>query len=293
MKAEMTRSDLKKIAFQGEYGAYSHLAVTIYFPGAEAIPCPSFEHALSATETGNTDATFLPVENSRRGRVADTHHLLPDSGLKVTGEYFHRVRHQLLGLPNAELSDIRQARSHPQALGQCRNSLAALGITPVPAEDTAGSAKYVSETGDKTIAAVASDLAAQLYGLKILKSGLEDTGNNTTRFFLLEKESAVSAKAECENPVTAFIFITKNIPSALYKALGGFATNGINLLRIESYQLDGGFTSAQFYVEMQCAPHDPLAKNAFRELEFFAEKVKILGVFDFNAQSRAEVIGAE
>ncbi len=288
MNKASTRPPLKKIAFQGEYGAYSHLALSIYFPDSDAYPCPSFEHALNATEEGVTDATFLPVENSRRGRVADTHHLLPDSGLGVTGEFFHRVRHNLLGLPNAELKDIKQAFSHPQALGQCRKSLLNLGITPVPAEDTAGSAKFVAEKGDQSIAAVASDLAAKLYGLKILKSDLEDTGNNTTRFFLLEKGNSHTRFTEEDDVITAFVFRTRNIPSALYKALGGFATNGINLLRIESYQLDGGFTSAQFYAEMKCSPSAPSARNAFHELEFFAESCKILGVFAYNASGRGE-----
>ena len=280
--------DLKKVTFQGENGAYSHLALTDVFPEAEGIPCPSFEHAMRMVAEGKADAAFIPVENSQWGRVADVHHLLPDSNLHITGEYFHRVRHKLLGLKGTSLSDIKKVFSHPQALGQCRKSLTELGITPVPADDTAGSALYIKEQGQKEWGAIASDLAAKIYGLDILQDNLEDASHNTTRFIVMRPEQYNPEISEQEQALTSFVFDTRNIPAALYKVLGGFATNKVNMIRVESYISDGKFFSSQFYAEIEGHPELQSVKNAFEELSFFARDFKILGVYNAHSVRYSE-----
>lgn len=277
MTLEAQAKDLKKVTFQGEKGAYSHLALTDVFEGATGIPCPSFEHAMLMVADGQADAAFIPVENSQWGRVADVHHLLPASNLKITGEYFHRVRHKLLGLKGSSLKDIKKVFSHPQALGQCRKSLSDLGIMPVSAEDTAGSALYIKQQGNKEWGAIASDLAAKIYDLDVLQDNLEDASHNTTRFIVMRPEDYLLKPSE--NCLTSFIFDTRNIPAALYKVLGGFATNNVNMIRLESYISDGKFFSSQFYAEIEGHPEMQSVQNAFEELSFFAKDFKILGVY--------------
>lgn len=271
----------KTVTFQGEAGAYSHLALKTIFPLAEAIPCPSFEHAMNEVIEGKADAAMIPVENSQWGRVADVHHLLPETNLVIIDEYFHRVRHKLLALPEAKLSDITHVFSHPQALGQCRKTLAKLGLIAVPAEDTAGSAKIISEEKNIHHAAIASDLAGELYGLQVLQDNLEDASHNTTRFLImtLKKNNQMPELNTQISYLTSFIFETRNIPASLYKVMGGFATNGVNMIRLESYIQDGKFISSQFYAEIEGHPDNESVKNAFDELAFFARKFKILGIY--------------
>ena len=269
------------VAFQGEPGAYSHAAVQELFPGARALPCPSFDAAADAVRERAADAAVLPIENSHFGRVTDLHHLLPESGLHITGEYFLPIRHLLLVLPGVTPAQVRTAYSHPQALGQCRHTLSALNITPAAAEDTAGAAKFLRERPDALqAAAIASATAAQLYNLEVLRE-VTDSPDNTTRFLVLRREPAVPDPAlPC---ITGLVFRTRNIPAALYKALGGFATEGINLSKIESYQPDGRFAATQFYAEAETHPERPAAARALDELRFFSRDVRILGVYPAHA----------
>ncbi len=269
---------VQRISYQGEPGANSHLACKEVFPEGEPVACPTFEDSLAAVKSGDCAYAMIPIENSVAGRVADIHHLLPDAGLYITGEHFLRVRHQLLALPGATLDTVKRALSHTQALGQCRNTLKSLGIVPVPEADTAGSARIVSESGDVTIAAIASSLAAETYGLQILKSDIEDEAHNTTRFVIL---AADPDDAEPDNgPVmTTFIFRVRNVPAALYKALGGFATNGVNMTKLESYQLGGAFTATMFFADIEGHPRDELVRLAFEELSFFSSELNILGTY--------------
>lgn len=279
MKLTAQGKDLKTVTFQGEKGAYSHLALTDVFPNAVGIPCPSFEHAMLMVADGKADAAFIPVENSQWGRVADVHHLLPASNLQITGEHFHRVRHKLLGLKGAKIDNIKKVFSHPQALGQCRKSLSDLGIIPVPADDTAGSALYISQQGNPEWGAIASDLAAKIYDLDVLQDNLEDASHNTTRFIVMRPEGYAPHITESEKYLTSFVFNARNIPAALYKVLGGFATNNVNMIRLESYISDGKFFSSQFYAEIEGYPQMESVQNAFEELSFFARDFKILGVY--------------
>ena len=285
-----TDSFLKKVTFQGVLGAYSHLALKSVFPNADAIACVTFEDAMNMVVTGGADAAMIPVENSQWGRVADVHHLLPESDLYITGEYFHRVRHKLLGLKDSDLSDITHVYSHPQALGQCRKTLQNMNLPPVAADDTAGSAKFIKDTGNKHFAAIASDLAADLYGLKILQDDLEDASHNTTRFIIMRPyaDGIMPVYDEAQDYLTSFIFETRNIPAALYKVMGGFATNAVNMIRLESYIQNGKFISSRFYAEIQGHPDNISVKNAFDELKFFAHPFKILGVYPANAMRLSE-----
>ena len=231
-----------KIAFQGEPGANSHIAIAEAYPDAEPMPCPTFEDALAAISSGEADLGMIPIENSVAGRVADIHHLLPASGLFIVGEWFLPIRHQLMALKGVKLADIKSVESHVQALGQCRRTIRKLGIKPIVAGDTAGSARDVSERGDRTVAAIASRLAAEIYGLDILAEDIEDEAHNTTRFVVLAREAKWAAQGS--GPlVTSFVFRVRNLPAALYKALGGFATNGVNMTKLESYMVDGVFTA--------------------------------------------------
>jgi prephenate dehydratase len=275
---ERERSAVMSISFQGEPGANSHLACVEAFPALDFIACPTFEDALAAVKTGNARYAMIPIENSVAGRVADIHHLLPGAGLHIVGEHFLRVRHQLMALPSASLATIKKALSHTQALGQCRNTLRKLGVAPVPEADTAGSARLVAESGDPTLAAIASSLAAEIYGLKILKPDIEDEAHNTTRFVILAKDP------ERANPgdgliITTFIFRVRNVPAALYKAMGGFATNGVNMTKLESYQLDGRFVATMFYADVEGHPDDPPVARALEELKFFSTEFHILGAY--------------
>ena len=267
-----------RVSYQGEPGANSHLACREAFPDLEAAACATFEDALAAVKSGDTRYSMIPIENSVAGRVADIHHLLPGAGLHIVGEHFLRVRHQLLGAPGASLQTVKKALSHTQALGQCRNTLRKLGLQPVPEADTAGSARIVAEANDPTMAAIASALAAEIYGLQILKRDIEDEQHNTTRFLVLANESG-DAKAGDGPVVTTFIFRVRNVPAALYKAMGGFATNGVNMTKLESYQLDGRFVATMFYADVEGHPDDPPVARALEELGFFSSELHILGAY--------------
>jgi prephenate dehydratase len=269
---------MMKIAFQGEPGANSHLAIREVYPESEAVPCPTFEDAFAALSAGEAELGMIPVENSVAGRVADIHHLMPESGLHIVAEHFMPVRHQLLGLKGAKLGDIKTVESHVHALGQCRKVIRKLGIKPVVAADTAGSAREIAETGDKSRAAIASRLAAEIYGLDILAEDIEDEDHNTTRFIVLSRESKW-AQSGAGPVITTFLFQVRNIPSALYKALGGFATNRVNMTKLESYMIEGNFFATQFYADVEGHPEDRNLVLALEELAFFSKEMKILGVY--------------
>ena len=266
------------IAFQGEMGANSHLAIVEAYPDATPLPCPTFEDALAAISSGEADLGMIPIENSVAGRVADIHHLLPQSGLFIVGEWFLPVRHQLMAPRGARLSDIRTVESHVQALGQCRNVIRKLGIKPIVAADTAGSARIIAERGDASCAAIAWRLAAEIYGLDILSEDIEDEAHNTTRFVVLAREPRW-ATAGSGLLVTSFVFRVRNLPAALYKALGGFATNGVNMTKLESYMVDGNFFATQFYVDVEGHPDDTGLAFALEELKFFSRELRIVGVY--------------
>jgi prephenate dehydratase len=275
-----TVTSRKRIAFQGEPGANSHIACRDVYPDYEAVPFGTFEEVFAALEGGGIDLAMLPVENSTAGRVADFHHLLPQYKVHIIGEYFLPIRHQLLALPGVALEELTTVHSHPQALDQCRLALRGLGLPAVPALDTAGAAREVAELGDRTRGALASRLAAEAYGLQILREDVEDTDHNTTRFVILSTEDLRAADGV--GPiVTTFVFNVRNIPAALYKALGGFATNGINMTKLESYMVGGEFTATQFVADVEGHPDQPNVARAFEELAFFAD-VRILGVYRAN-----------
>jgi prephenate dehydratase len=268
----------KKIVFQGERGANSHLASREVYPDYEAVPCPTFEDAFTAIASGDAQFGMIPIENSVAGRVADIHHLMPHSGLHIIAEHFMPVRHQLMAPKGARLEDIRTVESHVHALGQCRKVIRRLGIKPIVAADTAGSAREVAEIGDKTRAAIATRLAAEIYGLDILAEDIEDEDHNTTRFIVLSRE-AKWAKDGDGPVVTTFLFRVRNVPAALYKALGGFATNGVNMTKLESYMIEGNFFATQFYADIEGHPDDRRLVFAFEELAFYSKEMKILGVY--------------
>jgi len=270
----------KTIAFQGEPGANSHIACQAAYRGYEPVPCPTFEDAFSAVRTGRADLAMIPIDNSVAGRVADIHHLMPDSGLHIVAEYFLPVQHQLMAPQGATLKTIRTVESHVHALGQCRNIIRKLGVKAVVAADTAGAAREVAEAGDITRAALAASLAAQIYGLRILKKNVADARHNTTRFVVLARKPKWASRAE-KRVVTTFVFQVRNIPAALYKALGGFATNGVNMTKLESYMVDGSFSATQFYADVQGHPKDRALELALEELEFVSQPktLRILGVY--------------
>ncbi|MEM7377924.1 MAG: prephenate dehydratase [Pseudomonadota bacterium] len=265
------------VAFQGELGAYSHQACKQAYPAHTVLPCESFQAAIAAVRDGAADLAMLPVENSTYGRVADIHQLLPESGLHIIAEAFVRVRIALLGLPGAVVNDIEQAYSHPVLLGQCREFLKAHSITGVVGVDTAGSARSIAEAGDKRVGALASTLAADIYGLDVIARDIEDRDHNTTRFLAMARDPSTPA-ADVE-VMTSFVFQVKNIPAALYKALSGFATCGVNMVKLESYMIDGSFTATQFYAEIQGDQRDPNVEQAMRELGYFTKRVDVLGVY--------------
>jgi prephenate dehydratase len=267
-----------KIAFQGEPGANSHIAIGDAYPTAEALPCATFEDALASISTGEADLGMIPIENSVAGRVADIHHLLPQSGLFIVGEWFLPIRHQLVAVPGAKLEDIKTVESHVHALGQCRRIIRKFGLKPIVAGDTAGSARDISQRGDKSCAAIASRLAAKIYGLDILAEDIEDETHNTTRFVMLAREPRWAAQGS--GPlVTTFVFRVRNLPAALYKALGGFATNGVNMTKLESYMVDGNFFATQFYADVDGHPEDRNLAFALDELKFFSREFRIVGVY--------------
>jgi prephenate dehydratase len=268
----------RKVAFQGEPGANSHLAIREVYPDAEAMACATFEDAFAAIASGQADLGMIPIENSVAGRVADIHHLMPDSGLHIVAEHFMPVRHQLLAVKGATRADIKTVESHVHALGQCRKVIRQLGIRPIVAADTAGSAREISEVGDKTRAAIATRLAAEIYGLTILAEDVEDEAHNTTRFIVLARE-ANWAKNGTGPMITTFLFRVRNVPAALYKTLGGFATNGVNMTKLESYMVEGSFFATQFYADVEGHPEDKNLVLAFEELSFYSKEMKILGVY--------------
>ncbi|MGB3272920.1 MAG: prephenate dehydratase [Xanthobacteraceae bacterium] len=267
-----------KIAFQGEPGANSHIAITEAYPDAEALPCATFEDALTAISSGEADLGMIPIENSLAGRVADIHYLLPRSNLFIVGEWFLPIRHQLVAPHGATLDGIKTVESHVHALGQCRRIIRQLGVRPIVAADTAGSARAVAERGDPRCAALASKLAADIYGLDILAEDVEDEAHNTTRFVVLAREAVWGARGS--GPlVTSFVFRVRNLPAALYKALGGFATNGVNMTKLESYMVDGNFFATQFFADVEGHPEDQSLVNALEELAFFSKELRIVGVY--------------
>lgn len=279
---------MNKIAFQGELGANSHIACRDVHPDFEPLPCATFEDVFQAAASGEASLAMIPVENSIAGRVADIHHLLPTSPLQIIGEHFMPIRFQLMGLPGAKLENIKGAHSHIMALGQCRNFLRARGIVSKTTGDTAGAAREVKELGDSTQAAIAPRLAAEVYGLDILAENIEDAAHNTTRFVIMSRDAATPDRASGTGWVTAFVFRVRNVPSALYKAMGGFATNGVNMTKLESYQIGGSFSATQFYAEVEGHPDDPALQRALEELGFFSTQVRYLGVFEANPfRSRA------
>jgi prephenate dehydratase len=268
----------KKVVFQGEPGANSHLAIHEVYADAEAVPCATFEDCFAAITSREADVAMIPVENSVAGRVADIHHMMPESGLHIVAEHFMPVRHQLLAVKGAKLSEVKTVESHVHALGQCRKAIRKFGIRPIVAADTAGSAREVSEAGDKTRAAIASRLAAKIYGLDILAEDIEDEDHNTTRFIVLARDSKW-APSGAGPVITTFLFQVRNIPAALFKALGGFATNRVNMTKLESYMLEGNFLATQFYADVEGHPEDPNLVLALEELAFFSKEMKILGVY--------------
>ena len=277
--AEMERlaaaAPAQAVAFQGAPGAYSHQAVREKFPGQPALPCVAFEDAIEAVQRGRAAYAMIPIENSLHGRVADVHFLLPESGLHIVAEHFVRVRHCLLGLGARE--DLQAVLSHPQALGQCRGRLRSWGLEPVAHFDTAGAAAEVADSENHAHGAIASSLAGELYGLKILAEGIEDADHNTTRFVILAQETGVVAPGTAA--MTSLIFETRNVPAALYKALGGFATNGVNITKLESYLRDGKFAAAEFYMDVEGAPEDSGLSLALEELAFHTKWIRLLGTY--------------
>jgi len=275
------------IAFQGEPGANSDMACRAVFPDMTTLACYTFADAFAAVREGKARLAMIPIDNSVAGRVADIHHLLPNSGLHIIGEHFQRIDHHLLAVKGATIDDLTHVHSHVHALNQCRGIIRELGLEPVVHADTAGAAHMISERGDKTQGAIASKLAGEIYGLEDLRANIEDAEHNTTRFLIMAKEPIMPPQGE-GLVVTSFVFRVQSIPAALYKALGGFATNGINMTKLESYIIDGSFQAAQFYAEVEGHPFDESMKLAFNELRFFTHEVKVMGTYPA-AQARAEI----
>ncbi|MDE2334125.1 MAG: prephenate dehydratase [Rhodospirillales bacterium] len=279
------------IAFQGRPGAYSDLACRRAYPSWRTLPCETFEAAIDAVRSGAAQLGMLPCENSLAGRVPDIHALLPDSGLVIVGEAFQRVEHCLLAPKGATIAGLRRAHSHAVALGQVRRVIKELGLTPVIEADTAGAAEQVAGWGNKEDAAIASELAAELFGLEILRRNVEDASHNTTRFYVVSRERPPLLPTQ-PGIMTTFVFRVRNVPAALYKALGGFATNGVNMTKLESYMLNGQFTATQFLCDVDGHPESPPLRRALEELSFFSREVRILGVYPA-AAFRAEHADAD
>jgi prephenate dehydratase len=269
-------SSSKTIAYQGEPGANSHIACVENFPDHATSPCATFEDAFAALQDGSADLAMIPIENSIAGRVADIHNLLPSSGLHIIGETFLPIHFQLLALPGARLDGLRSVHSHVHALGQCRKIIRRYALKPVVAGDTAGSAREVAEARDPTRASLATRLAGDIHGLQILAEDVEDEAHNTTRFVVLAKSPQWAPAGAA---VTTFVFRVRNVPASLYKALGGFATNGVNMTKLESYMVEGEFSATQFLADVDGHPDDPPLARALEELEFFSREVRILGVY--------------
>lgn len=276
------------IAFQGEAGANSDMACRAVFPNMHTLGCYSFEDAFAAVRSGKARLAMIPIDNTVAGRVADIHHLLPDSGLHIVGEHYQRIDHHLLALPGVGIGELTHVHSHVHALNQCRTLIKDLGVVPVVHADTAGAAHMIKELDDPTQGAIASKLAAEIYGLQSLRANIEDAEHNTTRFLIMSAQPSVPPLGKGK-VVTSFVFRVKNIPAALYKALGGFATNGINMTKLESYIVGGSFQAAQFFAEVEGHPEDSAMKRAFEELDFFTHEIKVMGAYP--AAPARDVIG--
>jgi prephenate dehydratase len=279
-----------KVAFQGEPGANSDIAAREVYPGCEPMPCPTFEDALASVQNGKADLGMIPIENSTAGRVADIHHLLPHAKLHIVGEHFLPIHFNLMAPKGATLKTIKSVESHIHALGQCRRFIRKHGYKPVIAADTAGAARHISETSDVTRGALAPKLAAKIYGLNVLAENVEDEDHNTTRFVILSRKRQL-ARPGSGPVVTTFVFRVRNLPAALYKAMGGFATNGVNMTKLESYMIEGNFFATMFYADVEGHPDDVGLAFALEELKFFSRELIILGVYPahpFRASFREE-----
>ncbi|GAB5389473.1 MAG: prephenate dehydratase [Alphaproteobacteria bacterium] len=283
---------LNRIAFQGDHGAYSDMACRAVFAGHETVPCPVFADAFAAVHEGKAEIAMIPVDNSIAGRVADIHHLLPQSGLHIIGEHFQPVHHQLMAAPGTQLADIKRIYSHVHALPQCKGVIAQLGAEPIVASDTAAAARHLAENPAPDAAVIASELAADLYGLNILKRNIEDEAGNLTRFVIMSPEPRRPPSGE-GLVITSFTFRVRNIPAALYKSLGGFATNGINMTKLESYMIGGTFHATEFLADVEGHPDDRAMRLALEELAFFASRFEILGVYPahpFRLEAKQKVL---
>ncbi|OEJ69276.1 prephenate dehydratase [Magnetovibrio blakemorei] len=266
------------IAFQGEPGANSDMACRAVYPNMETLACYTFEDAFAAVRGGKARLAMIPIDNSVAGRVADIHHLLPNSGLHIIGEHFQRIDHHLLAVKGSKVEDLTHVHSHVHALNQCRTVIKELGLKPVVHADTAGAAHMIRDLGDPSQGAIASKLAGEIYGLEDLRANIEDAEHNTTRFLIMANDAVMPPLGEGK-VVTSFVFRVQSIPAALYKALGGFATNGVNMTKLESYIIDGSFQAAQFYAEVEGHPDERAMQLAFKELHFFTHEVKIMGTY--------------
>lgn len=283
-----------RISFQGEAGANSDTACRNMFPDMEPLPCPTFEDAFNAVESGAADLAMIPIENTLAGRVADIHYLLPLADMHIVGEYFLPIHFQLMVLPGVKREEIETVHSHIHALGQCRKVIRQNGWKPVIAGDTAGAARLVADLQDRSMAALAPRLASELYGLDILEENVEDSDDNVTRFVVLSKNKKWEPRPEKdERIVTTFVFRVRNVPAALYKALGGFATNGINMTKLESYQIGGRFIATQFYADVEGHPEEHNLQLALEELRFFTKEVRILGVYKGADTRGTQLLAAE
>jgi len=278
----------QNIAFQGELGAYGHEACVAARPDFTPLPCPTFDSAIEAVRSGAADLGMIAVENSTYGRVADVHSLLPESGLQIVDETFVRVHVNLLGRPNATLADIKEAHGHPVILPQCGKFLRAHNITPRTSSDNARAAREVADSDDVSVGALASELAAEIYGLKVVGRHIEDHARNTTRFLIMAREPDYARRGD-HGMVTSFVFRVRNIPAALYKAMGGFATNGVNMTKLESYMVGGAFTATQFYAEIEGHPDDRNVQLALEELGYFTDHLHVMGVYPAAARRHEEV----
>ena len=272
-------NDKIKLAFQGEKGAYSHLACSEIFPNIEAVACPTFEEVFQLAKDNSEYKVIIPIENSLAGRVADIHYLIPKYKLQIHAEHFQKVTHNLLGIKGSKLKEIKTVRSHSQAIGQCSKIIIENKLKPIISADTAGSAKFVSEKKDKSESAIASGLAAKIYNLEILKSGVEDEPGNFTRFLVMNRDSK-HPEFKNKKYITSCIFKLKSIPAALYKALGGFATNGVNLCKLESFSVKNSFDQVNFYIDIEGHIEDPSLQKALEELGFHTQKLDVLGVYE-------------
>ena len=268
-----------KVAFQGEKGAYSHLAGLEVFPNADAIACSTFEETFQLAKDNSEYKIVIPIENSLAGRVADIHYLIPKYKLQIHSEHFQKVTHNLLGIKGSKIKDIKTVRSHSQAIGQCNKMISENKLKPIISADTAGSAKFISEKKDKTDSAIASELAAKIYGLEIIKSKVEDESGNVTRFFIMGKDTKHPEHKD-KKYITSCIFKLKSIPAALYKALGGFATNGVNLCKLESFSVKNTFDQVNFYIDIEGHIEDPSLQKALEELGFHTQRLDVLGVYE-------------